>query len=74
MKSHIGPCLVGMEARASYRVDLFDAFDQVDSRVADGRKWLNAVGEFFAKKAALDKEYSKKLMSLCKSVGEQDFG
>jgi hypothetical protein len=46
---------------------------QVDDRVAEGRKWVLAASEFFAKKAALDKEYSKKLAVLCKQ-SESDFG
>jgi hypothetical protein len=63
----------GPAAGGTYRVDLFDSFDKVDDRVADGRKWVNAAADFFAKKAALDKEYSKKLASLCKQ-SEADFG
>lgn len=58
----------------TYRVDLFDKFEDVDSRINDGRKWMNAVGDFFAKKAAIEKEYSKKLASLVKSTGDTDFG
>ncbi len=57
----------------TYRVDLFDSFDKVDDRINDGRKWVTAAADFFAKKAALDKEYSKKLASLCKQ-SEADFG
>lgn len=63
-----------MESKAGcYRVDLFDCFDKVDDRVAEGRKWVMAASEFFSKKAALDKEYSKKLASLVKQ-SENDFG
>ena len=58
----------------TYRVDLFDKFEDVDQRLNDGRKWLSAVGDFFAKKAALEKEYSKKLMSLVKATSDNDFG
>ncbi len=54
-------------------MDLFDSFDKVDDRINDGRKWVTAAADFFAKKAALDKEYSKKLASLCKQ-SEADFG
>ena len=54
-------------------MDLFDSFDKVDDRIGDGRKWVNGAAEFFAKKAALDKEYSKKLAAICKQ-SESDFG
>ncbi len=57
----------------TYRVDLFDSFDKVDDRIGEGRKWVLAASEFFSKKAALDKEYSKKLASLVKQ-SENDFG
>ena len=44
-----------MEPHASFRVELFDRFDEVDTPVSEGRKWLGAIGDFFTKKAALDK-------------------
>lgn len=58
----------------TYRVDLFDKFEDVDARVGDGRKWMSAVSEFYAKRSALEKEYSKKLLALVKATSETDFG
>ena len=58
----------------TYRVELFDRFEDVDSRINDGRKWMLAISDFFTKKAQLEKEYSKKLNSLLKSTNDNDFG
>jgi hypothetical protein len=59
---------------ATYRVDLFDKFEDVDSRIADGRKWVSGIADFFAKRAALEKEYSKKLNAILKGTNDNDFG
>ena len=50
-----------------------DQFEVVSSRVKQGKTFCKHVADFMSKRAALEKEYSKKLSSLCKTA-EADFG
>jgi len=57
----------------SYAVDLWDQFDIVAKRVSEGKDFSKEAQSWFNKRAAIEKDYAKKLLALAKSA-EQDFG
>jgi len=54
-----------------FSVELWDQFEEVYKRVNGGKEFGNAVEDFVHKRVAIEKEYSKKLQALCKSVEKE---
>jgi Fes/CIP4, and EFC/F-BAR homology domain/SH3 domain len=57
----------------SYSNGLWDQFEVVTKRLVDGREFSKEAQTWYAKRANLEREYSKKLLALVRS-GEVDFG
>eukprot|EP01104_Vermistella_antarctica_P013773 TRINITY_DN4222_c0_g2_i1.p1 TRINITY_DN4222_c0_g2~~TRINITY_DN4222_c0_g2_i1.p1 ORF type:complete len:508 (-),score=126.78 TRINITY_DN4222_c0_g2_i1:184-1707(-) len=54
--------------------ECWDQFDPVYKRVHDGKKFTDNFASFLTKLSQIERDYSRKIQSLCKGMNEQDTG
>lgn len=56
-----------------FSVELWDKFEEVYKHMANGKGFCKGIVDFFTKRAAIERDYAKKVQALCKST-ERDYG
>lgn len=54
--------------------NFWDAFEVAYTKVAEGKTFSSNAAGFLHKLMAIEREYGKKLLSLCRSMNDKDFG
>eukprot|EP00276_Gloeochaete_wittrockiana_P019583 CAMPEP_0184358960 /NCGR_PEP_ID=MMETSP1089-20130417/117598_1 /TAXON_ID=38269 ORGANISM="Gloeochaete wittrockiana, Strain SAG46.84" /NCGR_SAMPLE_ID=MMETSP1089 /ASSEMBLY_ACC=CAM_ASM_000445 /LENGTH=457 /DNA_ID=CAMNT_0026697547 /DNA_START=16 /DNA_END=1389 /DNA_ORIENTATION=- len=60
-------------ATMKFSVELWDKFEEVYKHASNGKGFCKGLSDFYTKRAAIEREYAKKLQALCKST-ERDYG